>query len=120
MKLRKLSRDEICQKVREQRRAFRYPDDRKLTQETLAECLGVEPTFISKLENGKLANLNIDILQKIAEVLGITVNDLCYEQMDAKGVDYTNTENIEEAEKILRNLEPMTMELVMKMLRGVA
>ena len=66
MHLRSLSQDEICNRIKKLRREF---------QEALSEKLGVDPTFISKLETGKLANLNIDILQGIAAELGLTVRN---------------------------------------------
>ena len=95
----------------------------QLTQEVLAEKINVEPTFISKLENGKVANLNIDILQNIAEVLGVTVNDLCYEEENDHLISFPGKEDdvekdIDEAGNILRGLTAEQRKLIMNMLRA--
>jgi transcriptional regulator with XRE-family HTH domain len=45
-----------------------------LTQEQLAEAVGVSPTFLSNLERG-INGPSFDILQKLAEVLGVRVQE---------------------------------------------
>ena len=122
MRLRKLSQEEIINRIKKLRKEYRVPDGTKLTQEVLAEKINVEPTFISKLENGKVANLNIDILQNIAEVLGVTVNDLCYEEEKVQmltfpGIGETE-KDIEEAGNILRGLTADQRKMIMNMLRA--
>ena len=124
MHLRSLSQDDICKRIKKLRREFRYPDGGRLTQEALSEKLGVDPTFISKLETGKLANLNIDILQGIAAELGLTVNDLCYEkQEEAKTIPFPETgknleQDVSEAGDIIRNLTEDQRKMIMNMLRA--
>ena len=119
MKLRRRSTDAICERIRELRREFRYPDGRKMSQEALAECLGVDPTFISKLENGKLSNLNIDVLLEIAEVFGVTVNDLCYESEETMPEPAAALlRDIGDAGEILRRLTTDQRTMVMNMLRA--
>ena len=123
MHLRSLSQDEICNRIKKMRREFRYPDGSKLTQEALSEKLGVDPTFISKLETGKLANLNIDILQGIARELGSTVNDLCYEEENDHLISFPGKEDdvekdIDEAGNILRGLTADQRRMIMNMLRA--
>lgn len=118
MKLRKLTQDEIVNRIKKLRRAFRMPDGSKLTQEVLAEMINVEPTYISKLENGKVANLNIDVLQNIAEVLEITVNDLCYAEDHTIPFPEEVARDIDEAGDILRGLSPDKRQMIMNMLRA--
>ncbi len=48
------------------------------SQEQLAELADISQQQISFLENGKI-NPKLTMLVKIAEVFGITVNDLIYE-----------------------------------------
>lgn len=46
-------------------------DDKQLTQEELAKMLGITPTYISKIENDKLAVLpSEDLIRRMAQVLG--------------------------------------------------
>lgn len=53
---------------------------RELTQETLAERAGLDPTYISGIERG-LRNPGIKNVAKLAKALGLTTAELC------KGVD---------------------------------
>ena len=53
---------------------------RELTQETLAERAGLDPTYISGIERG-LRNPGIKNVAKIAKALGLSTAELC------KGVD---------------------------------
>jgi transcriptional regulator with XRE-family HTH domain len=53
---------------------------RELTQETLAERAGLDPTYISGIERG-LRNPGIKNVAKLAKALGFTTAELC------KGVD---------------------------------
>jgi transcriptional regulator with XRE-family HTH domain len=51
-----------------------------LTQETLAEKAGLDPTYISGIERG-LRNPGIKNVAKLAKALGLSTSELC------KGVD---------------------------------
>jgi putative transcriptional regulator len=57
---------EIGTKIKERRQK------RELQQIDLAEALGVDQAYISKIENGKI-NLSIEYLTDIAEMLGVTL-----------------------------------------------
>ncbi len=58
----------------------RQREARQLTQETLAERAGLDPTYISGIERG-LRNPGIKNVAKLAKALGLTTAELC------KGVD---------------------------------
>lgn len=49
----------------------------RITQETLAEKAQISHQYVYKLENERL-NPSVDYLLKIAEALGVTLNDLVY------------------------------------------
>lgn len=53
---------------------------REITQETLAERAGLDPTYISGIERG-LRNPGIKNVAKLAKALGLSIAELC------KGVD---------------------------------
>lgn len=53
---------------------------RELTQETLAERAGLDPTYISGIERG-LRNPGIKNVARLAKALGVATAELC------KGVD---------------------------------
>ena len=57
--------------------------EKKLTQEQLAEKLGVTAKTISRWENGNYMP-DISLLQPLSEELGITLNDLLSGQKVAK------------------------------------
>ena len=46
--------------------------EKKMTQETLAKCAGIERTFISHIEKGK-RNISLDTLEKILGGLEISM-----------------------------------------------
>lgn len=50
-----------------------------LSQKDLAEFVGVSPSYISSLENGKgsiNSSVSMDIISKISEILGVSYDDL--------------------------------------------
>ena len=49
--------------------------DKNLTQPELAAAMGIEQSYLSKLENGKSLPSN-DMLQRILDVFGTDVGDL--------------------------------------------
>ena len=55
-----------------------YRLSRKMTQEQLAELVGVSTSFCANIERGK-KGVSIFILRDLADALGVTVNDLLYD-----------------------------------------
>ena len=53
----------------------KYRLEKGLTQENLAEKVGIHPTYVGKLEGGK-NNPSTKMLYKITRALGITLSDL--------------------------------------------
>ena len=58
---------------------------RKLTQEALADMVGIGQQSLSRMEKGKIAP-RFDRLQRFAEVLGCTVADL-FKEKEVNGSD---------------------------------
>ena len=85
--------------------------EHKITQRALAEKVGVDFTYISKMENGKLENFpSIDIISKIAQVLETDADALT---LLAKKVPDTLRETIVDddlAAIFLRKVPTMTPE----------
>ena len=52
----------------------------KITQQELANNVGVTPAYISMLEKGVRHNPSLDLLQKIAKVLGTSVDTILQEK----------------------------------------
>lgn len=111
----KRNADEIGAEVKRLRKA-----SNNMTQEELAEKLGTEASAISKIEHGRKSNLTIDLLQDIADVFGITVNDICYkcvgDNNEVKGYDEEGTAL--EAYKLIKNMPEAQQEFLLKMIRG--
>lgn len=58
-----------------------------LTQQELAQKLGIDPTYLSKVENNnKLATLGRDKIIRLAEILGADVDELVELAGKAKGI----------------------------------
>ena len=53
----------------------KYRLDASLTQEELAERVGIHPTYVGKLESGK-NNLSVKMLFKISRAIGVKLPDL--------------------------------------------
>ena len=49
---------------------------KKMTQEQLAERVGVTREYITMLENGARTNPTMDMLKKLAKALKVTVGEL--------------------------------------------
>ena len=56
---------------------------RGMTQQNLADKVYEGMTTISRIEKGHRPNLSVDLLQRIAEALDVTMNDLCYAATDS-------------------------------------
>ncbi len=63
----------ILEKLGQNLRKYRI--DRGLTQEFLAEKVGIHPTYVGKIENGK-NNPSVKLLYKISRVLKVSLSDL--------------------------------------------
>lgn len=65
---------------------------KNINQEQLAELVGVEPTSVSNIENGRNYP-SFNTLEKIVEVLGITFNDVFIFQHHRDNKDLKNEIN---------------------------
>ena len=59
---------------------------RNMTQEKLAELVGVSTSFCANIERGK-KGISIFVLRDFADALGITANDLLYDVNTDKRID---------------------------------
>lgn len=59
--------------------------EKGLTQERLAELIGVSPGYIGQIERNETLP-SAAILSKIVEVLGVDANSLFFEQADSKSL----------------------------------
>ena len=67
---------------------------KELTQEELAEKLGITKNAVSKWERG-LCLMDMSLLKPLSEILGVTVNDiLAGEIIEEKNLEEKSTENI--------------------------
>ena len=53
-----------------------------LTQSDLGEMIAEDSTTISRIECGKKPIIPIDVIQRIATALMVTLNDICYAEKD--------------------------------------
>lgn len=79
-----------------------------LTQEELAEKVGIGASFIARIESGQKI-MSVPVLYKIAEALHVSTDMLLYDKMDISTSEKVQTiinsyspETISHAEKILR------------------
>ena len=63
-----------------------YRLSRNMTQEKLAELVGVSTSFCANIEGGK-KGVSIFILRDFADALGITANDLLYDGNTDRRID---------------------------------
>ena len=59
---------------------------RKMTQEELAERVGISTSFCTNIEGGK-KGISIYTLRDFADALGVTANDLLYDSCTNQRVD---------------------------------
>lgn len=75
--------------------------DRNLTQEQLAEKVGITVQYLGTIERGK-ANTTLNRLDKIADVLGCSSNDLIFSTTPLDTVAANISDDDPEMEEILR------------------
>ncbi len=67
-------------------RVRKLRQQRKMSQQELARLVGVNQSFISKMENGEQTNPNAETLKQLARTLGCTTDYLVgmYEEEDTE------------------------------------
>ena len=102
------------------KRIQRYRKMIGMSQETLSEALCADPTIISRIENGRKPNLTVDLLILIAEMIGVTLNDLCYSTAGppTEPVSPELQSDYKEVMQILRSLPETERAFLMKMIRA--
>ena len=86
---------------------------RKLTQEALADMVGIGQQSLSRMEKGKIAP-RFDRLQRFAEVLGCTVADLFKEE------DVTDNNPLTNIQSLMRPLSGSSRQTVVDIAAQVA
>ncbi len=106
----------IGKKIQKYRRSY------GLSQENLAEELGIDTTMISKIENGRKSNLPVDLLMDIAAFFHVTIDALCYDNAGKEHDDSSGSliSDQKEAARILERLSAQERAFMMKILRGAA
>lgn len=95
-------------------RIKRLRQERKLSQESLAERVGISPKYVSSIERGK-ENPTLDIVIKLAGALHVEVEDVftvVQEETDPKKLR-------EIANILLKEADTEKLRLVVKILRGI-
>ena len=87
--------------------------DRKLTQEQLAEKIGVTVQYLGTIERGK-ANTTLNRLDKIADVLGCESDDLIYTttHLDTAAASIVNDDP--EIEEIMQEIQEFNYKIISK------
>lgn len=79
-----MTKDDLMTTVGTNVKAYRLL--RNMTQEQLAELVGVSTSFCANIERGK-KGLSIFVLRDFADALGVTANDLLYASNTGQRVD---------------------------------
>ncbi len=78
-----------------------YRENKKMTQLEIAEYLGVKPATISKYESGTLEP-NIESLKKIAELFGISIDELLKDEESQFDINKINILTVLREQKDMR------------------
>ncbi len=95
-------------------RLKRLRQGRKLSQEALAEKVGISPKYVSSIERGK-ENPTLDIMIKLAHTLGVEMEELftvTHEESNPKKLR-------ESVNQLLKEADGEKMRMIVKLLRGV-
>ena len=115
MAARKLDNGEIGKTIATLRRS------RGMTQQNLADKVYEGMTTISRIEKGHRPNLSVDLLQRIAEALDVTMNDLCYATTESPSpAQEEHDPIIYEATALISALSPEDRTAALRMLRGLS
>ncbi len=67
------------------RRIREYRNRNNLTQEQLAEKLGITVTHLSHIETNN-AKISLQTLYRAAQIFDVTINDIIYDDKDVNGI----------------------------------
>lgn len=87
---------------------------KKLSQEVLAEKVGISPKYVSSIERGK-ENPTLDILIKLAQTLGVEIEEvfaISHEESDPKKLR-------ELVNQLMKEADGEKLRIIVKLLRGV-
>ena len=88
-----------------------FRDRKKLTQDKLAEMVGIDPKHLSRIENGRNYP-SMETLEKLVTNLSITFEDIFeFNHLDSREIILDNTISI------LKNLPDDKLKFIYKMLR---
>lgn len=93
---------------------------RGMTQQNLADKAQEGMTTISKIETGQRPNLSVDQLGRIAEALGVSMNDLCYAAAEIQPPEREQDPIILEATALISVLSTEDRSAALRMLRGLS
>lgn len=95
-------------------RLKRLRHGRKLSQEALAEKVGISPKYVSSIERGK-ENPTLDIIIKLAHALGVEI-----EEIFAISHEESNPKKLRElVNRLLKEADGEKMRMIVKLLRGM-
>jgi len=95
-------------------RLKRLRQRRKLSQEALAEKVGISSKYVSSIERGK-ENPTLDIMIKLAHTLGVEM-----EELFAISHEESNPKKLRELiNRLLKEADGEKMRMIVKLLRGV-
>lgn len=94
-------------RVRARRKALRP----KLSQEELAEAVGLTHGSISRLERGKVKRVSPELLQALADALQCKPSDLMAEQPEEEA-------GLRQARELLERIDPEDLPQAVRALRG--
>jgi XRE family transcriptional regulator of biofilm formation len=80
-------------------RIKKYRLQREMSLSELAEKAGVAKSYLSSIERNLQANPSVQFLEKIASVLGVSINVLLHDEENSKELDSEWTNLVREAMK---------------------
>lgn len=54
----------------------KYRKEKKITQKALAQMVNITPAYLCELEKGRKKNPSFNVISKIADTLGVSIDDL--------------------------------------------
>lgn len=100
-----------------------------LTQEQLGEMVGLQKSAIAKYENGKTENMKRSVIQRMAEVLGVSPSYLMGFEDDAPyyidpnaaelAKEIYNNENLRILFDATRDISKEDLEVIVRMVEGL-
>lgn len=93
--------------------------DKGLTQEALAEMVGVKKSAVAKWENGRVSEIKRSNLKKLSDALGLNPNQLLGDAKEKPVTDDGLTDNVRTLVEFAKSVPEEKAEMILRVMQSI-